>query len=118
MTSPSARKGDVFERAVVGYLRDQFGPHLTRPRAGARSDRGDIAGIPGWTFELKCYTDLARAAREGLAELAVEQATAGTPYGAVILKRFGVTAPARQLVVMELATAVPVIRETATWGQP
>jgi hypothetical protein len=115
VTTPSARKGNNFERAIVDYLRDQFGAHLSRPRAGAAHDLGDVAGIPGWTLELKCYTNLARAVTDGLHDLHVEQANAGTPYGAVIVKRVGKTDPARQLVVMELGAAIPVIRETATW---
>lgn len=116
MTTPSARKGAHFEgQVIVPYLRDQFGPHLSRPRAGAARDLGDVAGVPDWTFELKAYTDLMRAVREGLADLAVEQANAGTTHGALIVKRRGVTDPAKQLFVMELGAAVPVIRETARW---
>lgn len=112
MTSPQARKGDSFERQLVGWLRDQLGGHITRPRAGARHDRGDIAGIPHFTFEAKAYTDVKRAIREGLPELARERAAAGTPYGALIVKRFGVSDPAAQLVVMRLDDLVPLIRET------
>lgn len=116
MTTRSARKGNHFEgQVIVPYLRDQLGPHLSRPRAGAARDLGDIAGVPGWTFELKAYTDLTRAVRDGLADLAIEQANAGTPYGAVIVKRVGKTDPAKQLFVMELGPAVQVIRETARW---
>lgn len=116
MTTRSARKGNHFEgQCIVPYLRDQFGPHISRPRAGAAHDLGDIAGIPDWTFEVKNYVDIARAVRDGLADLAVEQANAGTTYGAVIVKRVGKTDPARQLFVCELGAAVPLIRETARW---
>lgn len=115
MTTRSARKGSTFERQIVDHLRGEFGAHLSRPRAGAAHDLGDIAGIPGWTLELKAFADLARGAREGLADLAVEQANAATPYGAVILKRRGTTDPTRQLFLMELGPAVAVIRETAHW---
>ena len=115
MTTPSARKGSNFERSIVGYLRDWFGSHLSRPRAGAAKDLGDLAGLPGWTIEIKAYTDVARAIREGLAELDVEKANAGTPYGAVIVKRVGKTDPAEQLFLMRLGDAIPLIRETAHW---
>lgn len=115
MTTPSARKGNWFERVITGFLRDHFGAHLSRPRAGAAKDLGDLAGIPGWTFELKAYTDVMRAIREGLAELDVEKANAGTPYGAVIVKRVGKADPAEQLFIMRLGDAVPLIRETAHW---
>lgn len=119
MTSPSAQKGNDFEsRLILPYFRDQFGRHVSRPRSGAARDLGDLAGVPGWTFELKCYADLARAVRDGLAELAVEQANAGTPYGGLIVKRRGSTDPARQLFLCELGAAVPLIRETAHWEVP
>jgi hypothetical protein len=116
VTTPSAAKGNAFEgQVIVPYLRDQFGPHISRPRAGAAHDLGDIAGIPGWTLELKNYTDLMRAVRDGLADLDVEQANAGTRYGAVIVKRRGKTDPGEQLFVMRLRDAIEVIRETAHW---
>lgn len=116
MTTRSARKGNTFEsQLIVPYLRDQFGPHISRPRAGAAHDLGDIAGIPDWTFEAKNYTDLMRAVRDGLADLEVEQTNAGTRYGALIVKRRGTTDPARQLFVCTLGNAVPFIRETARW---
>lgn len=116
MTSRQQAKGDAFERSIVNYFRDEFGAHITRPKSGAEHDRGDIAGIPGWTFELKCYTDPLRAIREGLAELAVEQANTGTRHGLVVVKRRGVTDPAQQLAVMPLGSMVPLIRET--WEVP
>jgi hypothetical protein len=116
VTTRSARKGNAFEgQVIVPYLRDQFGAHISRPRAGAAHDLGDIAGIPDWTFEVKNYVDVMRAVRDGLTDLAVEQANAGTGYGAVIVKRVGKTDPSRQLFVMELGAAIPLIRETARW---
>jgi hypothetical protein len=115
VTTPSARKGGTMERSIVGYLRDWFGAHLSRPRAGAAKDLGDVAGIPGWTFEIKAYTDVMRAIREGLTELDVEKANAGTRYGAVIVKRVGKTDPGEQLFIMRLRDAIPIISETASW---
>jgi hypothetical protein len=115
VTNRSAAKGDAFERLIISYLRDEFGNHLSRPRAGATHDLGDIAGIPDWSFELKCRADLHDAVRLGLNDLAIEQANAGTTYGAVIVKRVGKTDPARQLFVCELGAAIPLIRETARW---
>lgn len=112
LTSSAQTRGDSFERSIVGYLRDELGQHLTRPRCGETHDRGDISGVPAWTFELKSYTDMMRGIREGIAELANEQATAGTPYGAAIVKRARITDPAHQLFVMRLGDAVPLIRES------
>lgn len=118
MKTRAATKGDEFEaRCLLPYLRDQLGGQVARPRTSGINDIGDFSGIPGWTLEAKNYTDLARAVRVGFADLAVEQANAGTPYGAVIVKRYGKADPARQLLVMELGQAVAVIRETAHWDR-
>lgn len=116
MKSSGARKGDHFEgQVVVPFLRDHLGPQVCRPRAGAERDLGDIAGIPDWTFQVKNFTDLMRAVRDGFPGLAAQQANARTTHGALIVKRYGKAAPERQLFVMELGAAIEVIRETARW---
>ncbi len=108
MTSASQLKGDAFERAVVDYLRPHLGEQVARQRATVE-DRGDIAGVAGWCLELKCYRDTLRAVRDGLDDLRIEQANAGTTFGAVIVKRNGYADPARALFVMELANALPIL---------
>ena len=108
MTTPAARKGASFERLIRDYLR-ACGLPIERIPAGMVADRGDLSGLEQWTFELKAYRDLHRAVRDGLADLAVEQANADTPYGAVIVKRTGTTDPGSQLVVMELYQLVALI---------
>lgn len=113
MSTSAARKGNGFESTLLSYLRAQLGPQVTRPRPGEPHDRGDFGGVPGWTLEAKCYADQLRAIREGLADLAVEQANAGTRYGAVIVKRRGIVDPARQLFVMELGQALPLVAASA-----
>lgn len=113
MVTRSARKGAEFERVIVEYFRAEIGEHVCRPRAGERNDRGDLAGVPRWTFELKNYADVALGIRTGLADLEVEQANSATPFGAVIVKRRGITAPAEQLCVMRLGDVVPLIRLSA-----
>jgi hypothetical protein len=112
----AARKGDYYESQVLlPYLRDQFGPQVVRPRTSGEHETGDFGGIPGWTFQAKCYGDMLRGIRDGLAGLERQMAVTGTPYGGLIVKRVGKAAPERQLFVMELDVAVPVIRETARW---
>lgn len=87
---------------VRDYFRD-LGFPCERIPAGMSGDRGDLSGIEGWTFQLRCYpNDVAGAISSGLADLAVQQANAGTPYGAGIAKRKGKSDPGEQLVFMEL----------------
>lgn len=101
MSARAKTKGTEFESMVRDFLR-RHGFQAERIPAGAEHDRGDIAGVIGWTLELKNYTDTTRAIREGLADLEVEQENARTKYGAVIYKRRGVRDAGKQLVVMEL----------------
>jgi hypothetical protein len=112
----TARKGDHFEGGVLlPYLRDQLGAQVCRPRTSGHGEIGDFAGIPDWTFQAKAYTDMLRAIREGLDGAAAQRLVAGTTYAAAIVKRPRITAPERQLLVMELGWGIPLIRETARW---
>lgn len=110
-------KGARFEVLIANYLRPLLGDHLVRPRAGAARDRGDIAGVPRWTFELKNIADPVQAVNDGLRDLRVEQDNAGTDFGAAIIKRRRIAEPERQLFVMELGPAVPLIAETMLGGR-
>jgi hypothetical protein len=113
----AARKGDHFEgQTLLPYLRDQLGAQVCRPRTSGLHEIGDFGGIPGWTIQAKAYTDLARGIREGLDGAALQQQVSGTTYAAAIVKRARHAAPERQLFVMELGWAIPLIRESADWA--
>lgn len=45
--------GYQWEHDIVDLLREMGYPHAERRRAGAASDRGDVAGIPGVVIECK-----------------------------------------------------------------
>lgn len=79
------RKGSAFEAQVVHYLVEHGFPDCERRVMGGSRDRGDVAGIPAWTLELKAtrQLDLAGALREA----EVEAAHAGTSRYAAVLKR-------------------------------
>lgn len=104
------RKGGNFEREIYAYLADQFGPTVVRPRV-TTNDVGDMHVGGLIVVEAKCYTDLHRAVRDGLADISYERENAGLPHGVVVVKRRGVADPARQLVVQELSDAVGLWRE-------
>lgn len=108
MTSPQARKGAKAEREVAALLSDRLGFVVKRRRnLGTHEDIGDLL-VPGWTIEVKNFADLARGINEGLADLAVEQANAGTTFGAVLVRRRG----GRWIAVMDLDGLATVMRET------
>ena len=102
-------KGSAFERAVVEYLRGHGFPYAERYYgAGRHEDRGDIAGVVGWTVEAKaCRTfDLAGWADEA----SRERDAASSRYAAVVVKR-----PRRPIqeayVVLSLATWAELLGE-------
>lgn len=79
-------KGSAFEREVVAYLKAHGFPHAERYYgAGRKDDRGDIAGVVGWTIEAKAHRSFDLA---GWSDEAKREREAGeTPYCAVIVKR-------------------------------
>lgn len=108
MTSPQARKGANAERELARILAELTGwPVTRRLRTGAHVDLGDLDGLPDTTAEVKNYTDVLRAIREGLADLEVEQAAAGSTFGVVFVRRRG----GDWLAVMDVARYATHLRE-------
>jgi hypothetical protein len=83
--SVARRKGSAFESAVVAYLAEHGFPDCERRVMGGIRDRGDVAGVPGWTLELKAERSLDLAG--ALTEAQLEAVHAGTANFAAILKR-------------------------------
>lgn len=82
--SASRRKGTAFETAVVRYLNERG--HRTERRALAGAlDRGDIAGLDGWTLECKATREIDLAG--AVDEAAREAMNAGTALFAAVVKR-------------------------------
>lgn len=85
--SASRRKGTAFETAVVRYLQDQgFGACERRALSG-KNDRGDIAGLDGWTLE--CKAEKAISLASYVDEAQVEAVNSGTDLFAAVVKRRG-----------------------------
>ena len=87
------RKGSLWEREIVEYLRAHGFPYAERAYgAGRPDDRGDIDGVAGWVIEAKNQKtiELARWADEakGEAENCQHPAYPAPPW-AVIAKRRG-----------------------------
>jgi hypothetical protein len=83
------RKGDVAEREVLAFLRDHLGDHLVRARLEGDNDHGDVSGLPEMTVQVKNYADVARAVRDGIADVVVQKANAGTQWGCAFVRRRG-----------------------------
>lgn len=86
MTHPSARKGSIFEREVVGFLQGHGFPHIERAYgAGRPADVGDLDGTPGLCWELKNCSRLELAA--WVDEAQTERRHARARFGIVVAKR-------------------------------
>jgi hypothetical protein len=82
-------KGSRAEREVAALLFDLLGVDARRTLAGHPEDIGDLSGVLDTVIEVKNYSDIGRAVREGLDELVKEQANAGAAYGACFVRRPG-----------------------------
>jgi Holliday junction resolvase len=110
VTSPQARKGANFERAVVAYLRDHGYPHAERSYgAGRPEDVGDIDGLPGVVFELKAHRQIELASF--LDEAEAERVNADAELAVVVIKRRGHSDVGRSYAVVTLAAMAELLRE-------
>jgi hypothetical protein len=96
------RKGNAWEREVVGYLRDHGHPAAEGAYgAGRPEDVGDIDGVPDFTIEAKAHKALDLAG--WITEAERERLAADERFAAVIAKRRGEPTGAAY-VVMTLNT--------------
>lgn len=80
----SKQKGTAWETAVVRFLQDN-GFDVERRALSGNLDKGDIAGLSGWTLE--CKAEKAISLAQYMTEAQVEALNAGTPWYAAIVKR-------------------------------
>jgi len=91
MTHPSKRKGDTAELEAARIVAVELGVDARRALgAGRAEDTGDI-WWPGQTLTLqvKNYRNITLAVADGLDGSTRQQANAGTPYGAAMIRRPG-----------------------------
>ena len=112
MSNPSKQKGTSFETAVVDWLKANGGlvfENIERRALHGNTDKGDIAGVADWTFELKNRRELNIGG--AVDEARVEAAHAGTRFYAAIVKRPRKGSPAEAFAVMPLSVLAAVIDE-------
>lgn len=102
------KKGNLFEKQVVEYLRAVFGDAIERRVMGGANDRGDVTGVyfrgQPFVVEVKNRAKVELAAWMG--ELETECGNADTDLGAVVFHRKGRGAKSMgdQYVLMDLRT--------------
>jgi Holliday junction resolvase len=104
--SASRQKGTRFESEVVGYLRENGHAACERRALSGKNDRGDIAGVQGWTLECKAEKAISLAGY--VEEARAEAVNAGTANYAAVVKRRG-KGVSEAYVVMPLAVFVKAI---------
>lgn len=108
MTTPSKRKGDAAELEVARLIAELTGWNVRRKLgAGRADDTGDVHGVPNTTIQVKNYVDVARAIREGLVELEVQQANSGDTFAVLLVRRRG----GKWAAVMSIAQWATYARE-------
>lgn len=85
MTNPSKKRGTGWEVRLRDFLRASGHPNAERLPSEGSQDRGDIAGIPGWTIEAKSCKRVELAAWMDEAER--EAKAAGVSRWAVVFPR-------------------------------
>lgn len=111
MTTPSKRKGDAAELEVARLIAELTGwPVRRKLGAGRADDTGDLYGIPDTTAQVKSYSDPARAIREGLVELEIQQANSGDTFAVLLVRRRG----GKWAAVMSLAQWATYAREASS----
>jgi Holliday junction resolvase len=87
VSSRSANKGREGENQVKAIFEAAGFEQVVRGIPGAAHDRGDLAGVPELTIEVKNIDDLAVSLARGTAELAIEKVNNRTPWGVLAMKR-------------------------------
>lgn len=102
------KRGPLFEKQVVEYLRETFGDAIERRVMGGKNDRGDVAGLfwHGRPFVIEAKNRAKLELATWMGELADECGNADTDMGAVVFHRKGKGAQSMgdQYVLMDLRT--------------
>ena len=85
------KRGPLFEKQVVEYLRRVFGDAIERRVMGGKNDRGDVAGVlfRGRPFVVEVKNRARVELAAWMDELEVECGNADTDLGAVVFHRKG-----------------------------
>ncbi|GEM_PF-3271141 len=110
----AAQRGARFERAVVGWLRDQWGLRAERIRSGRSTDAGDIAWPDSdWLLDCKSQDrwSVLRWFADAEFEAAVEsEATGKRVRPVLVIDRPGTSDTGAALVVVALRDAGELLR--------
>jgi hypothetical protein len=112
------RAGKTAETVLVAWLRSKGARYAERRLAGARLDKGDVAGIPGVTIEVKCPGPKAPVTLAAwLDETMTERDNATADVGLLCVKRRGRGSPSHWYWVTDGDTMLQLLTD-AGWVKP
>ncbi len=108
--SKSKQKGTLAETAVVEYLKT-FWNRVERRTLSGKFDKGDIAGVPYTTIEVKNHKSYKFP--EWMQETEEERTNAGTQYGILVVKpnKVGLTKVGKWWAVLPLEQIAGLVAE-------
>ena len=109
MSNRSKQKGTFFESLFVAYLVLRGLNDAERRALHGNTDRGDVAGVEDWTFEVKNRKTLDIPG--AIDEARLEAANAGTRWYAAIVKRPRKGDAAEAIAAMPASLLVDLIKE-------
>lgn len=108
-------KGRTTESAFVAYL-TRWVPHAERRRLAGVADRGDVAGMPGFVWEVKSGARVTIA--RWLGELATEMLNDRADMGAVVVRPKGAPDPEQWYAVMPLPLLMRLLQQAGWVPRP
>jgi hypothetical protein len=108
--SKAKQKGTLAETAVADYLKT-FWHNVERRVLSGKNDKGDIAGVPYTTIEVKNHKSYKLS--EWMEETERERTNAGSQYGILVVKpiRVGVTKVEKWWAVLPLEQIAGLVAE-------
>lgn len=107
--SKSKQKGTSFETSLLPCLREYY-PGAERRALSGKNDKGDFI-LPGASYALEAKNHRQFNLSAWLKEAEEEAENLGVPFGVVVHKRRGKTAPEQQYVTMTLGTFLQLINK-------
>lgn len=109
--SKQRAKGTRGENAVVDALIKAGFVHVERRALNGVNDKGDIAGVPGWVFEVKYHDSYSGKLSTWIAECEVEKANAKADHAVVWHRRKGKASAEDWFVTMSGAEFISMLKE-------
>lgn len=108
MSNPSGAKGSEYERSLLGLVQ-KYWPYAIRPGKQGVRDKGDFHMPGNDRYILEAKNEKRMNLSGWLKEAEVEAENAGVPYGVVVHKKRGTTAPEEQYATLRFGDFLKLV---------